>query len=164
MAASDYPAYSLIAYYGHSVEMLIRHGQYDMVTNQDISTRNFPSIEGGKSQVDIYLFGFDHYISGSKFAIKKMREHGLRPATLKELLSLGIAYPDLQRRNNIMALGSNWVDNYGDLRVPYLGAIYPLTLPYMVVDESASDRYLGLFWFEGGVLGPNWRFAAVCNT
>mgnify|MGYP001599690501 FL=1 len=141
----DYPSFFVTVDYGQTVEQLIRNGRYDWV-NSDINGRNFPSSERGRAQIDIFLLNFDHDIS-SEDAIREMAKQGLRPATLKELLALGTAFPDLQRENPIVALGSTWRSPVGALRVPCL-------------DGSGSYRHLRLFWFEGD-WDPSRRFAAV---
>jgi hypothetical protein len=71
---------------------------------------------------------------------------GLQPLTLKELLHLGVKYPDLQRKDWIVALGSKWRDPYGDVGVPYLYG-------------DGGGRYLNLHWL-GSDWYPHWRFAA----
>ena len=140
-----FPSFPVLVDYGQTVEQLIRDGRYDWI-NDRVTGRNFPSSERGNAQVEIFLLNFDRNIS-SEDAIRKMGERDLRPATLKELLALGSAHPDLQRENPIVALGSIWRSPNGDLRVPFLY-------------RGGSDRSLSLNWF-GGVWDPDWRFAAV---
>lgn len=140
-----FPSYSVAVDYSQTVEELIRSGRYDWV-NSDITPRNFPSREKGQAQLDIFLLNFDRNIS-SEDAIKAMDAQSLRPAILEELLTLGIAFPDLQRQNSIVALGSTWRLPGGSESVPYLYG-------------SGSLRGLSLAWF-GGVWAPHWRFAAA---
>ena len=140
-----FSSYSVLVDYGQTVEQLIRNGRYDWV-NSDINGRNFPSSERGRAQIDIFLLNFDHDIS-SEDAIREMAKQGLRPATLKELLALGTAFPDLQRENPIVALGSTCRRPDGGLDVPYLTG-------------RASLRFLSLVWF-GRDWFPGRRFAAV---
>ena len=138
--------YDVTVNYDLTVEQLIQAGKYDWV-NDDITYSHFPSTEeGGKAQVVIFLVNFNHAIS-SEDAIGKMYVQGLRPATLKELLALGAAYPNLQRGHPIVALGSTWRFPGGKLRVPYLSGV-------------GSPRGLGLIWSTDGWL-PDWYFAAV---
>ena len=131
--------------YDKTVESLIKLGKYDW-KNNDINSTNFPSTQTGKEKVEVELLKFDEPTS-SKKAIEYMKSIGLRPLNLKELLHLGIKYPDRQRKDFIVALGSRWRDPDGDLDVPYLG-------------RDASDRRLGLACFEGD-WNPDRRFAAV---
>lgn len=141
----DCPSYSITVDYSQTVEQLVRIGRYDWA-DDGINSPNFPSREKGQAQIDISLLNFDHSIS-SEDVIKAMGAQGLRPATLKELLALGTAFPDLQRQNPIVALGSTRRYPYGYVYVPYLG-------------RNDGYRRLDLRWFGGGWL-PNWRFAAV---
>lgn len=141
----DYPSYAVTVNYGQAVEQLVRSGQYGW-TNDAINGRNFPSREKGQAQIDILLVTFDRNIS-SEDAIKAMDAQGLRPATLKELLALGVAFPELQRENPIVALGSTWRHPRGRVSVPYLYG-------------DVGGRGLDLFWFDGPWL-PTCRFAAV---
>ncbi len=140
----DFPSYQ-VAVDNETVEQLVRAGKYDW-SNDDITSSHFPSERWAKALVDIFLVNFDHNIS-SEDAIAKMAEQGLRPATLKELLALGSAHPDLQRENPIVALGSTWRSPGGYVSVPYLYGF-------------GSTRSLVLSWF-GGDWVPRWRFAAV---
>jgi len=52
---------------------------------------------------------------------------------LPELLALGAAYPEKQRKSRIVALGSTWSRPVGDRFVPYL-------------DGSPVERGIGLYW------------------
>lgn len=141
----QFPSYPVNVDYSASVEQLIKNGKYDWF-NDDITGRNFPSSEKGTAQVVVYLVNFDHDIS-SEDAVKELDRQGLRPATLKELLALGSTYPDLQRKDLIVALGSTWRGSDGRVSVPCLGGV-------------GSRRGLRLTWW-GGVWGSGWRFAAV---
>jgi hypothetical protein len=140
-----FPSYPVNVDYSASVEQLIKAGKYDWF-NDDITGRNFPSSEKGTAQVIVYLVNFDRDIS-SENAVKELDRQGLRPATLKELLALGATYPDLQRKDLIVALGSTWRPSDGDVSVPDL-------------DGDGSLRSLHLGWWGGG-WRSHWRFAAV---
>ena len=138
-------SYQVIVDHNQMVEQLILAGKYDWASSQ-ITSRNFPSKQGGKAQIDIFLVFFLLAIE-SKKAIWEMVEQDLRPAILKELLALGAAYPDLQLESPIVALGSTWRYQDGGLYVPYLGRRGPY-------------RDLHLPRLEGD-WPPGWRFAAV---
>ena len=134
--------YTLTVNYDTSIKDLIKKGKYNYV-NSDITEVNFPSEEKGESKIEVELLGFSEPIS-SIDVLKEMKLKGLQALTLKELLHLGIKYPDLQRW--IVALGSRWHCPDGDVRVPGL--------------YGGSDRRgLSFFWF-GGDWDPYWRFAA----
>lgn len=140
-----FPSYPVNVDYSASVEQLIKVGKYDWF-NDDIKGGNFPSSEKGTAQVLVYLVNFDRDIS-SEDAVKELDRQGLRPATLKELLALGATYPDLQRKDLIVALGSTWRGSVGYVRVPCLRGF-------------GSFRDLSLGWWFGGWYSF-WRFAAV---
>jgi len=139
--------YTVTVDYNQTVEQLVQAGKYKWA-DKEVASSNFPSTESGKAQVDIYLVSFARNIS-SEDAIKEMSAQGLRPATLKELLVLGTAYPNLQRAGPIVALGSSWRHPDGNLDVPFLAGYGPF-------------RYLFLVWFDGG-WDSSWRLAAVRN-
>src|SRR3990167_9025791 len=94
--------YPLTVNYSTSLKDLIKKGNYDYV-NENITEINFPSEETGKSKIEVELLGFDRDIS-SKDVLVEIAAKGLQPLTLKELLYLGIKYPDLQRKDWIVAL------------------------------------------------------------
>lgn len=136
-----FPSYSVTVNYGQTIEQLVEAGQYDWV-NGVINSRNFLSREKGEVQIDIHLLNFDR--TSSEDIISAMDRQGFRPASLEELLALGAAYPDLQRENPIVALGST----------------YPIDQGVPCLSRNDGYRRLSLIWFEGD-WGPSWRFAAV---
>ncbi len=80
--------------------------------------------------------------------IANMIAFNLRRPNIKQGLSLGIHYPDLQREwGPIAILCEPWCNPYGGARVPCLYG-------------GGSYRDLDLGWFEGA-WDPRWRFAAV---
>ncbi len=117
----------------NSLKELIAEGNYDYV-NREITEKNFPEKEYVSDVNKYKLFYFNKYIT-SEEAIKEMGEM-YRPATLKELLTFGIANPELQREFPIIALGSVWVHRFGYRRVPCL-------------DGSSDERRLRLSWYGG---------------
>lgn len=141
----SFPSFTVTVNYDQTVEELIKVGKYDWKNNNIISSY-FASAEKGQVGVTIHLFNFDHDIS-SEDAIREMEGKGFRPATLKELLTLGAAHPDLQRSNPIVALGSIWRRPARDVCVPCLNG-----------DRRSRD--LCLYWWIGD-WDSTWRFAAV---
>lgn len=145
-----HPHFSLSEYttkvnYDLTIEQLIKNDKYDWYDHA-INSLHFPSNEKGMVEVLIFLINFDEEIS-SDTAVTKLDRLGLRPATLKELLALNIAQPDLQQNNPIVALGSKWLSLVGRYCVPRLygdGATRSLAL------RSWNGN-----WFK------NWQFAAV---
>ena len=136
--------YTVTVDYSKSVTELVKEGKYDWA-NDDITADHFPSKEKGTKRIKIALFKFDHDISGED-VIRKMGK-GFRPASLKEILSLGAQYPDLQRKDWIVALGSTWRGSYGYVYVPCLNG-------------GGGGRGLRLNWWAS-VWRSSWRFAAV---
>ena len=141
-----FPYYIVTVDYDQTVEQLIKTGKYDWF-NYDLTSLNFPSNEKGVAEVLVYLVNFNRGIS-SEDAVKELDRQGLRPATLKELLALGVAQPDLQRNKPIVALGSEWRDSVVFVYVPCLVGL-------------EGDRRLDLDWWWGGNWVSEWLFAAV---
>jgi len=133
--------------YSLSIKKLVSLGNYDW-KNNDIIDGRFSSQKSGKKEVEIVLLGSKKNITFED-VIKKMESEGLRYATLKELLALGIQYPDIQRKDLVVALGSLWYDSCGDIRVPCL-------------DGDDSGRELNLNWWDAG-WDPCWLFACVAS-
>jgi len=137
--------FSIVVDYSLSLAEMVKAGKYDWV-NDDITAKHFPAKGEGKKELAIELIHFNRRTS-SEEALQEMDKQGFRPATIEELLALGSAYPELQRKFPIAALGSVWQDPNGYRHVPCLG-------------ESVSRRSLHLHWLGGG-WGGDWRFAAV---
>ncbi|MEI6836065.1 MAG: hypothetical protein WCK59_04490 [Candidatus Falkowbacteria bacterium] len=134
--------------YTKTVEQAITDGNYDW-KNEDIAAKNFPiSLEmiGKKVEVTTKLFHFNCDIS-SNDTISEMDKGGYHPATLMELLALGILFPELQRQFPIVALGSVWRDADSYRFVSYLdvnGSKRELDLGWFDVDWLALCRFLGV--------------------
>ncbi len=139
--------YTLTINYTRSVEDGIRAGKYEW-SSSDITSSHFPSEETGTKEVSIELIHFGRDMETNE-VLSELDKMGLRPATLKELLTLGEKHPDLQREFPIIALGSVWRDPGGDRDCACLG-------------RDDSRRRLHLLW-----IGRRWddycRFAAVCK-
>lgn len=136
--------------YGKTLEQMIVNGRYDG-KNDDINSKNFPfnpKLIGLNSEISVKLFHFDFNIY-SVNVITEMSKVAYRPATLAELLSLGEAYPGLQRQFPIVGLGSVW-----DYAV--VGSSAP------VLSSDNFGRILCLPWF--GIHWDNsYRFLGVCK-
>ena len=134
--------------YTKTVEQAITDGNYDW-KNDDIIVKNFPispEMIGKKVEVTTKLFHFNCDIS-SNDVISEMDKGGYRPATLMELLALGILFPELQRQFSIVALGSVWRLASDYRCVPYLhvhGSERGLSLDWFGRDWSARYRFLGV--------------------
>ncbi|MBI2099750.1 MAG: hypothetical protein HYT48_00210 [Candidatus Vogelbacteria bacterium] len=119
-------------------------GHYDW-TNPDINQKNFPGEKRESRETDVALFHFDRSI-GSDEVEREMDKVGYRPATLPELLGLGVSQPELQRFFPIIALGSVGVV-FGRRGVAYLdggGAERDLRLDYRDVGWLADCRFAGV--------------------
>jgi len=114
-----YREFSLSVFYSKTIKELIKDGNYDWV-DSDINAQNFgEDFKEDVKNTQAFLINFTRFIS-SENAISEMDEYGLRPATLKELLSFGLKYPNEQKKNSIVAPGSKWQVPSGDLGVPIL--------------------------------------------
>lgn len=140
-----FPAYPVTVNYDLSVEQLVKKGKYYWPSH-DVTSGHFPSSEKGVAEVLVYLVNFNYDIS-SEDVLKELDRQGLRPATLKELLSLSIVQPDLQHNNPIVGLGSTRRDSAGNIYIHYLSSL-------------GLDRILGLALWDGDWT-LRWRFAAV---
>jgi hypothetical protein len=120
--------------YDQTIEELIKKGKYDWV-NSDITENNFPDYIGGQIKLEAELVKFDKYMESDDI-LMELDKQGLRPATLKELLSFGIQYPDEKKEEPIVALGSV-VDLSGYRLVP-------------VLFRWHGERGLGLRFWGGG--------------
>lgn len=134
--------FTLVVDYGRSVKDGVVAGKYDYADSK-ISDYCFPPTEyerGAKGQFFmIYHFGIrvDY-----QYVIAEMEKDGNRPATLRELLALGEAKPDLQRQFTINALGSEFV-SYPGHAMAYLwgyGSKRYLHLRYYK-DSYTSNQY-----------------------
>lgn len=137
--------YRLTVNYDQSVEKAIKAGRYDW-TNNDITSKNFPTKRSGTAEVDIELIHFNRDMNTDE-VLAELDKRGLRPAELHELLKLGEKYPDLQREFPIIALGSVWQSSGGDRYCP---CIY----------RDGSKLYLDLIWI-GSRWGGRCHFAAL---
>ncbi len=108
MLSTSYP---LQVDYSRSIEDSLRTGHYTWV-NYQITSSNFPGGETGRGALSVVLVPFSPRAS-LDFIVGREAAAGLRPATLKELLSFAATYPDVQRTLPVLALGSA-----ADLLVP----------------------------------------------
>ena len=93
--------------YRKKIGKLVEEGQYDSI-GSNITAKNFPrGADGprGVIELDVVLVDTDRAAMVDEI-LDAMEQHGLRPGTLQELLTLGAENPDLQRDDLIVALGS----------------------------------------------------------
>ena len=120
--------------YGESVEVLADLGHYHFI-DPGITIANFPSREQETRSLEIVLME----------SPEQIKEQGLRPCVIHELLSLGIEAPEL--RFSIPALGSPWQDPQNDV-------IY-----FPCIAQVDGERILDLGTFFG--VGDRVRYAGV---
>lgn len=143
--------YAVALSYTQSLDQLLASGKYDFV-NPAMTPTNFPLSKDGPARVDITLVSFDAGDGQPDIASAQLmlRNNGFRPATLRELLTLGNSYPDLQLDTTIIAAGTTWKTTNGHVAVAALEGL-----------KSKHVRSVEVF--GAGVLG--WRkhilFAAV---
>ncbi len=128
-----------------SVEDAVKTGKFDC-SNDNITSVNFPKpTNGQKLDKEVVFFHFNKSMS-SESVIAEMDKAGYKPANIWELIGLAVKEPDLQRKFQIIALGSvRKLDGYN--RVPYLCG-------------DSSERDLLLEYFDRGWLDC-YRFLAV---
>ena len=110
--------FKVIVDYDQTLKQMICAGQYDWIDN-DIVSNHFPVTGTGQKETEITLFHFNRVISSDN-AIVEMAKAGYRPALVEELLTLGAAYKELQKKFPIVALGSVWQAPGGSRGVPSL--------------------------------------------
>lgn len=96
--------HTVLVDYDRRVEDGVKDGKY-VWANPNITSNHFPSQETGAREVLIKLIHFRRSMDEGD-VLRELDEQGLRPATLKELLSLGEKYPGVQHKFPIVALGS----------------------------------------------------------
>ncbi len=141
------PRYKLTVDYAQTLARMIQVGNYGWV-NKKIIQENFPNhpADEGREEVVIKLLSFNGPIS-SENALEKMGKWNLRSVRIEELLALGAAYPELQKKSPIICLGSVWQHRDGGRFIPYLS-------------WDAERRNLDLLCFEND-WDKCWRFAVV---
>src|SRR3989338_11169160 len=143
---------------GQDLAQMISAGEYDSV-NSDITAEHFPLVKGSaKLAVKVDLLHFNCYFNNSDEIIAKLKavnewlaEQGAgyryRFARIEELLALGAARRDLQRKYPIGALGSIWREAVGRRR-------------FACFSRNGRFRDLALVYLED-VFHDAWRFAVV---
>jgi hypothetical protein len=97
--------YSFSVDYGRSVEDSLHAGSYNWVYYQ-VNATNFPSAESGQAPLSAVLVDVASADAVNRI-ISAQANAGRRPATLKELLAFGEAYPEIQAKLPVIALGSS---------------------------------------------------------
>lgn len=139
--------FRLIVDYVRPLVRGISAGRYDYV-NSDIKLAHFPlgKVERSKGRIKIAfrLFHPDKEVESVE-VLGQIAKAGFRPATLRELLSVGECKPDMQREFPIIALKSIWRNPDGGRSVTGLygdSAERRLTTSYFVRRWSRRHRFL----------------------
>jgi hypothetical protein len=97
--------YPLLVDYSRSIEDSISAGMYAWASHQ-VTSVSFSGSASGREKISAVLIPFSPQASLG-YILHRQADVGLRPATLKELLAFGEAYPEVQRKLPVMALGSS---------------------------------------------------------
>jgi len=106
--------------YNVSLEKLIKDGNYSWI-NEHITSKNFPTKNNSTSKLIMKLIEFTGFITEEEI-LYSLNQLGCRPAEIYELISLGLKYPDIQRKILIVSIGSKWKNpDLNQIVVPILG-------------------------------------------
>lgn len=95
--------YTVQVDYSASLEDALGAGRYNWVNSQ-VTPSNFTSTQTGRATLSGVLIQFSP--QASLDYVMSQAAAGMRPATLPELLAFGQAYPDVQKKLPVLALGS----------------------------------------------------------
>jgi hypothetical protein len=146
--------YSLEVDYGKTVEQLLAEGGYNWVYYR-ITSAAFPDSSRGQARLSATLVPFSPQAS-IPYVLQEEEAAGLRPATLKELLTFGASYPEVQRRIPVIALGSHAdlliqvvdYDSRGDWMFPFTTIVRKVKRLYPFLSDGLPGRTVNLDWLE----------------
>lgn len=118
-----------------SIAQLVSAGKYDW-SNSDITGENFP-LENCAAEVE--LLTIDKIMTTSEVETK-IAADGYEPANMTTLLHFGIQYPEIQRNDWVVALGSVWTCPHRHRGCGYLSG-------------GSARRLLRLVWVGMLILG-----------
>ncbi len=137
--------------YGQTLEQMVAAGHYGKDGknwNKDITAERFPIVGTGVAEFECKLFDFGRDIS-SEDAVKAIQvddpTNPWKPARTEHTLAYGAQFPDEQRKNPIIGLGSG-------TRVRGFRSVLALL--------ADGGRYLGLYYSDDG-WNALYRFLAV---
>jgi hypothetical protein len=102
---TPYQRFPITVDYDQSIEDLVAAGSYYR-TYSEISSKNFPSEATGTRELQVALVQLGDNSSISKI-LSTQSSAGLRPATIRELLSFAVTYPEMLKHFTIAGLGSS---------------------------------------------------------
>ena len=141
--------FALVVDYSKTIEQIIADGKYCYADHR--MTSEFfpipPEMIGKKIEVSAKVFNFGRI--GLNDSISELDKAGYRPATLMELLALGLLFLKPQKQFSILALGSIGFFLYTRRFVPRLDfdGFSKRRLQLQWLDDGsyrAYDRYLGI--------------------
>jgi hypothetical protein len=142
--------FKLVVDFSMTLGQMVAVGKYDW-KNDDIMAKQFSVAGEGQIEYEARLFNLERSISSAD-AEKGIREAipagQWEPGRIEHLLAFGAAYPEEQRKNPIVCLGS--VSNgkvFGKRQLPYLY-------------RRVIGRSLHLDWY-GNIWHPLYRFLGV---
>ncbi|MEX1113496.1 MAG: hypothetical protein WD603_00025 [Patescibacteria group bacterium] len=148
--------YVITVNYGEQLKTLIVDGGYNWVNDyyegqtwddwkqQDgVTPVMFPSCR--TVETEAVVVHLDRYAETGEVLVE-LDFRGLRPADVAELLSFGVAHPEVQREFRIIELGSILGDPYGSR---YVASLW----------SDSGRRYLDLYWYDDR-WAPGCRFLA----
>lgn len=147
-------AYVVPVNYNLTHEAQIAEAKFDWITDYDKNLIRKPPTEHlyplptGMVEQRITLVHLNRYAKRPEI-IAEMDKLHVRPVLSPEFLALTKAYPDLQRKSQLVGFGSVWVDSDGNRLVLYAYGL-------------SDGRHLNLYWDDGGWF-EGCRFPAVCK-
>lgn len=95
---------------GRDFEDLLEKGKYDYI-NSEIKLENFPDFSLPQKIIDLKIINMRELSNGSPLIgtediLAGIESYNSKPAGIKELLSFGVEYPEVQKEKCIIALGS----------------------------------------------------------
>jgi len=155
--------------YDLPLEKMIEAGHFDCAFSEWINEKNFRKAKGGKVKVNVKLVSPKFSWFNIEEVLAELEKNNLRPATLEELLAFGATYPEEQKKNQILALGSisqDPVNLYGlcspGTYAPYLTSFTSNDASLTKEEREKLRRMLGLWPLDKQSLWSlDWCFAAV---
>lgn len=133
-----YPVLYVMAQ-GRTIEEALREGKHNFV-NPDVNQLNFPT-STGPFEGEVRIEPFKGHVSSSE-KINSLTIRGFRPLSSLELLNYAVAYKNMQREYNIVALGDPWTDANDKKWVVVVGSDGGERVVYLAsYDGEWSDKY-----------------------
>lgn len=105
--------------YDLSLDEALKMCQFDY-GDSNITDLQFPNDKSGIVNTEIFIINFNERLDSSD-VLPAIKNLGLKPANLRQLLALAAAYPQLQKEYPIAGLGSIWKPGHERWFVPHIG-------------------------------------------